>query len=138
VPDPTPPKARPPKATASQLHYLKRLAELTGQSFAYPQTIAQASREITRLARVARSSRADVARERRQIDVDMATRRGNAARVRADELEGYGQSTVGGRIGCTTSSPLGALVAVPTEVMAREEFVRKERDRRAAWVAASH
>lgn len=92
MPDPTPPKAKAPKATASQLRYLKRLAELTGQSFAYPQTIAQASREIERLARVARSSRTDRARERRQIDVDMATRRGDAARVRANETEGYGAS----------------------------------------------
>ena len=82
MPDPTPTRPRPPKATASQLRYVKRLAELTGQSFAYPRTIAEASREIDRLARVARSSRRDVARERRQISADMATRRGDAAAVR--------------------------------------------------------
>jgi hypothetical protein len=92
MPDPTSHKAKPPKATASQLRYLKRLAELTGQSFAYPRTIAEASREIDRLARISRSSPRDIARERRQISADMATRRGDAARVRPDELEGYGSN----------------------------------------------
>jgi hypothetical protein len=92
MPDPTPPKATPPRATDSQLRYLKRLADLTGQTFTYPRTIAQASREITRLRLAKQSSRDDIARERRQIADDMATRRGDAARVRPDELQGHGLS----------------------------------------------
>ena len=37
------------KPTPKQLRYLKRLAERTGGTFAYPQTKAEASREIERL-----------------------------------------------------------------------------------------
>lgn len=92
MPDPTPPKATPPRATDSQLRYLRTRAALTGQTFAYPATTAEASHEINRLRRVPRTPRADVARERRQVADDMANRRGDAARVRPDELEGHGSS----------------------------------------------
>jgi hypothetical protein len=64
MPDSTPPKATPPRATDSQLRYLRTLAALTGQTFAYPATIADASREINRLRSVPRTPRADVERER--------------------------------------------------------------------------
>jgi hypothetical protein len=90
MPDPTPPKA--PRPTAKQLHYLKTLAAQRGQSFTYPHTSAQASREIDRLQRAPRTPRADVARERRQITDDMATKRGDAARVRDDETTGHGSN----------------------------------------------
>ena len=43
------------KPTTRQLNYLRSLANRTGQTFAYPQTIAQASAEIERLTH-ARSS----------------------------------------------------------------------------------
>ena len=93
MPDPTPTNAAAArKPTARQLAYLKDLAAQRGQSFAYPATAAEASREIARLRGTRRTPRADVARERRQIADDMATRRGDDARVRESEITGYGSS----------------------------------------------
>jgi hypothetical protein len=93
MPDPTPTNAAAGrKPTAPQLAYLKDLAAQRGQSFAYPTTAAEASREINRLRGIRRTPRADVARERRQIADDMATRRGDGARVRDSEITGYGSN----------------------------------------------
>jgi hypothetical protein len=93
MPDPTPTDAAAArKPTAGQLAYLKDLAAQRGQSFAYPATFAEASREIARLRRTRRTPRADVARERRQIADDMATRRGDDAHVRENEITGFGSS----------------------------------------------
>ena len=93
MPEPTPTGAAAArKPTARQLAFLKDLAAQRGQSFAYPATAAEASREIKRLHRLRRTSRADVARERRQIADDMATRRGDDARVRDAEITGCGSS----------------------------------------------
>jgi hypothetical protein len=39
-----------------------------------------------------RSSRAEIARERREVAYDMATKRGDAAKVQDRELAGYGSS----------------------------------------------
>ncbi len=84
-----------PKATAKQLSYLKRLAEQRGQSFSYPETIAEASREIARLKGVRPDSRVDQRRERHAIaDAIQAGPADAAARVRADEIEGYGSTAV--------------------------------------------
>jgi hypothetical protein len=80
------------KPTARQFAFLKDLAAQRGQSFAYPATAAEASREIKRLHRLRRTARSDVARERRQIADDMATRRGDDARVRDAEITGYGSN----------------------------------------------
>ena len=64
------------KPTARQLSYLRSLAQRTGQTFTYPHTAAEASREITRLKQTRPSSLAE----------------DYAARVRADEIDGYGSS----------------------------------------------
>jgi hypothetical protein len=93
MPEPTPTSATAARTpTARQLAFLKDLAAQRGQSFAYPATAAEASREINRLNRVRRTARADVTRERHQIADDMATRRSDDARVRDAEITGYGCS----------------------------------------------
>ncbi len=78
------------KATRKQLNYLRALAQRTGQTFAYPQTMEDASNEIDRLKGVRKTPTADRRREHRDIQDDLATGRGDAARVRDDELSGYG------------------------------------------------
>lgn len=92
MPEPTPRTSQPSTATPKQLRYLKALAAERGQSFTYPRTAREASREIKRLQKSPRSMRSDVIRERRQIADDMVTRRGDAASVRRDEITGYGSS----------------------------------------------
>jgi hypothetical protein len=82
--------ANPP--TPKQLSYLRGLAMRTGQSFAYPRTRAQASAEIKRLEATKRTPASDRRRETRAVRDDMATGRGDAARVRSEELGGYGSS----------------------------------------------
>jgi len=81
-----------PKPTAKQMRYLKALAEERGQSFTYPKTKAQASAEIDRLRGAKKTPSADARRERRQVSEHMATRRGDNARIRDSEVQGYGSS----------------------------------------------
>lgn len=88
--DSQPHTANPP--TDKQLSYLRDLALGRGQSFAYPASAAEASREIERLLRAKRTSPADRRRETRAVRDDMATGRGDAARVRPEELGGYGST----------------------------------------------
>jgi hypothetical protein len=52
------------RPTARQLSYLKALAERAGQTFAYPRSAADASREIGRLKAARPSTRADRKLER--------------------------------------------------------------------------
>ena len=81
------------KPSHRQLRYLRSLAMERGESFTPPRTKAQASAEIQRLKGRRATPRADVRRELRQISDDMAARRGDDARVRADyETRGYGSS----------------------------------------------
>jgi hypothetical protein len=81
------------KPSPKQLRYLRDLALRTGQSFAYPRTAAEASREIDRLRGIRRTSTADRRRELRAVSREMAERRGDEARVRTEEeIEGYGSS----------------------------------------------
>jgi hypothetical protein len=81
------------KATPKQLRYLRDLALKTGQSFAYPRTAAEASREIDRLRGSRRTPTADRRRELRAVSREMAERRGGAVAVDAEyELEGYSAS----------------------------------------------
>ena len=84
--------------TPKQLRYLKRLAERTGGTFAYPQTKAEASREIERLKGRPSSTRSDVVRELRAVTRELGER-GGAAAVRPNEVSGYGSSArwAGGR-----------------------------------------
>ena len=84
----------PDKPTARQLSYLKALASARGQSFTYPQTTAEASREIARLKGVRPESRVDQRRERREIADAIQAGPADAARVRADEVDGYGSTAV--------------------------------------------
>ena len=80
------------KPTAKQLAYLRALAERTGQTFAYPRTSRQASQEIRRLRGQNPTPRADRIRERREISDDIATKTGDAARIRGSEITGYGST----------------------------------------------
>jgi hypothetical protein len=49
----------PKPATAKQMRYLRSLADARGESFAYPQSAAQASAEIERLKRRRRDTRSE-------------------------------------------------------------------------------
>jgi hypothetical protein len=79
--------ALPP--TAKQLKLLRVLALERGETFAVPQTRAQASREIGRLKSRSRSTRTERAIERRDVSRDLAAS-GDDARVRRNETTGYG------------------------------------------------
>lgn len=80
------------KPTSKQLNHLRSLAQRTGQTFAWPQTIEDASREIERLQGVKKTPIADRRRERREVRNEIAARRGDASRVRGTEVEGYGST----------------------------------------------
>ena len=86
-----PNKPTAPQPTAKQLRLLRQLALERGESFAMPQTRAQASREIGRLKARQRSTRTERAVERHQVSRDLADS-GDAARVGGSEITGYGAS----------------------------------------------
>jgi hypothetical protein len=81
--------ALPP--TAKQLRLLRRLVLERGESFATPNTRAQASREIGRLKARRRSTPTERAVERKEVSRALADS-GDAAQVRGDEITGYGAS----------------------------------------------
>jgi hypothetical protein len=81
--------ALPP--TAKQLKLLRVLALERGESFATPQTRAQASREIGRLRARKCSTRTDRAIDRREVSRGLAAG-GDDAQVRRGEITGYGAS----------------------------------------------
>jgi hypothetical protein len=81
-----------PRPTAMQLAYLRALVQRTGQTFAYPRTAAQASREIRRLKAAKPSSRIERAVERKRIADAIAAGPDDAARVRDTEIQGFGSS----------------------------------------------
>jgi hypothetical protein len=80
------------RPTAKQLAYLRSLAQRTGETFTYPSTSAEASREISRLTGRPRSSRSDIAQDRRAVADAMAEHPDDSTRVRADEVSGHGSS----------------------------------------------
>lgn len=82
---------RQSRPTPAQMRFLRALALERGESFAMPETRAQASAEIRRLKRRRRTPAADVARERDDIRRDLAAGAGDAA-VRPHELTGYGST----------------------------------------------
>jgi hypothetical protein len=88
-----------PAPTARQQRYLRRLAIQRGVTFTIPRTRAEASRLIDELKSRAPEPAADRRREVRAVQADMATDRGDAARVREDEITGYGSHATwkGGR-----------------------------------------
>jgi hypothetical protein len=76
--------------TTKQLRALRSLALSRGQTFSYPATKAEASREIQRLLRASGQSIID-----REIEADeLQKERGphDATAVRADEVSGHGSS----------------------------------------------
>jgi hypothetical protein len=81
--------ARP---TPRQLAYLRSLAARSGQTFAYPRTRLQASREIQRLKSETASSRTERSIEHKEIADAIAHGPDDAARVRGDEITGYGST----------------------------------------------
>jgi hypothetical protein len=79
------------KPRPQQLRELRRLADSRGESFAWPQTKAEADAELERLSGRAQSSFAERAIERRAVGRDMAAR-GGATSVRDSEIVGYGSN----------------------------------------------
>jgi hypothetical protein len=79
------------RPTARQLAYLRSLANRAGQTFAYPQTSAQASAEIRRLKAVQPSTQVERAIER--LD-DCAVREAgkDAFAIQGFEIVGYGST----------------------------------------------
>lgn len=74
-----------------QLSYLRGLAMQRGESFAWPQTRAEASAEVERLLGRRRSSIVERRIEHGEVSRAMATR-GGATSVRDSEVVGYGSS----------------------------------------------
>jgi hypothetical protein len=74
-----------------ELRFLKSLAMQRGESFAYPQTAAEASAQIDRLKGRRRGSYVERRIEREQVSRDLSERGGDAA-VRDSEIVGYGSS----------------------------------------------
>ncbi|HET6507379.1 MAG TPA: hypothetical protein VFG42_11380 [Baekduia sp.] len=87
------PSTAGPPPTAKQQRYLRQLALQRGVSFVPLRTRAEASRAIAELKRRAPEPVADRRREVRAVQDEMATGRGDAARVRHEiETEGYGST----------------------------------------------
>ena len=84
------PVGRPP--TARQQRYLRQLALERGVSFVPPRTSLEASRAIEQLLGRTPDSRADRRREMRVVQDDLARGDGDSARVREDEISGYGST----------------------------------------------
>jgi hypothetical protein len=81
----------PKPPSARQLNYLKALANRTGQTFTYPRTSSDASREIQRLKKVRPSSRIELELERLDLTGEQAAREANCdVPVHLGEIEGYG------------------------------------------------
>ncbi len=64
----------PKPPSARQLNYLKALANRTGQTFTYPATSSDASREIQRLKTVRPTSRVELEVERLDLAAEQAAR----------------------------------------------------------------
>jgi len=81
-----------PMPTRPQLAYLRQLAERCGCSFVWPQTVGQASREIERLKALEPISHSDRRREDKALCDALASGPRDAARIRAEEIVGFGSS----------------------------------------------
>jgi hypothetical protein len=80
-------------ATPKQLRYLKNLATRSGQTFTYPKTAADASREIKRLQTATPSTRTERYLERKDIADQIATGPvHDGARVQDHEISGRGST----------------------------------------------
>lgn len=79
------------KPSRKQLGYLRILAEACGETFSPPATKADASREIRRLK--TRRPRSSFERQREnQLEMQVRSLPGDGARVRAEEISGYGST----------------------------------------------
>lgn len=88
----------PKPPSARQLSYLKALANRTGQTFPYPKTSRDASRQIGRLKAVRPSSRAELELERLDLGAEQAAREANCdVPVDLSEIEGYGSTAAWSR-----------------------------------------
>jgi hypothetical protein len=85
------------KPRPKQMRLLRALADQRGESFAYPQSAAEAEAEIRRLRGRRPSSRVEKYVERRAVSRQMAAC-GGATAIRDSEIVGYGSSArwVGG------------------------------------------
>lgn len=82
-----------PRPTARQLNYLRALAQRAGQTFTWPRTRVQASREIRRLKAVTPSSAIERELERVDWPADVGAREANCdVPIRPAELQGYGSA----------------------------------------------
>ena len=79
------------RPTQKQQRYLRSLAQKSGTSFTPAATKAQASREIKRLRKLAASPHHEREGDRRAVSERLATGT-SAARVREDEVKGYGST----------------------------------------------
>ena len=88
-----------PKApSARQLNYLKALANRTGQTFTYPTTSSDASREIQRLKTVRPTSRVELELERADLAAEQTARDANCdVPIHRSEIEGYGSTATWSR-----------------------------------------
>jgi hypothetical protein len=83
--------SKPP--SSRQLTYLETLANRSGQTFTYPKTSVQASREIRRLKSSRASSASELAIERFDLAGENAAREANCdATIRPDEIAGWGSN----------------------------------------------
>ena len=83
----------PKPPSARQLNYLKALANRTGQTFTYPATRSDASREIQRLKTVRPTSRVELDLERLDVAAEQAAREANCdVPLHRSETEGYGSN----------------------------------------------
>jgi len=88
--------AKPP--SARQLNYLNALANRAGQTFTYPTTSREASKQIQRLKALSPSSRVELAVERADIAAEHAARKANCdVPVDLSETEGYGSTATWSR-----------------------------------------
>src|SRR3954463_6852606 len=76
--------------TRKQQSYIRRLAMERGITFTPPRTRAQASRLIRELQARPKSGRRERRRELKAVRDDIARGPADAARVREDEITGYG------------------------------------------------
>jgi hypothetical protein len=83
----------PKPPSARQLNYLKALAHRTGQTFTYPKTSTDASREIQRLKAVRPSSLIERELERHDLAAEHAAREANCdVPINRSEVDGYGST----------------------------------------------
>ncbi len=82
------------RPTPRQQRYLRSLAQSTATSFTPPATRGEASSEIERLQGLGRSTAAERRVDRHAVQ---GTERGGAARVRDEEVTGYGSTAAWAR-----------------------------------------